>query len=187
MNKNLKPNLSALLLASLMIFAISCSKKQKECPDGYNYSIQNNPPTKAAASEYCQTEEDAYYTAVDDSAAYTIVVREKMHMGLTSPKDIQNAFWADFDYEYVSKETFSDTIERAMYVIDLWKELNGGSLHPTQNPETMGEFYESCTTYFDKCDSLVIKWDAWQDCEKNVGIEEFEWVNDPCGGYWRGR
>jgi hypothetical protein len=187
------------LIATGLTFTYSC-KKENKCPDAAYYAnLKNNKPTleewlkdnpqfalKSAAENDCDNEQKAVEQGAADSSAYTVVVREKMHLGLTSPRDIQEMFWEDFNYEYVSKKTFPDTLERSMYVIELWREIGGGTLSQFRNPETMEAFYESCSTYFGKCDNMIILRKALYDCETYVGIDELEldwddW-NDECGG-----
>ena len=165
------------------LFATGC-KKGTNCPDGYDHSIMKSPPKYAMADDPCEEERNAVNIAVQDSAYWTNVVREKHYTALTEPKDIQDIFWADFNFEYVSGKTFIDTLTRSMYVIDLWKEMFDGTLPPTRNPETMEAFYESCVTQLDKNATVAEKRDALTECESNVGITEYEWVKDDCGGYW---
>jgi len=68
-------------------------------------------------------------------------------------------------------------------VTENWWELYGDPL-PIPEDSIFRKLYNDGGMYLTQCDTMPILREALTECEKNVGITEWEWVDDPCGGYW---
>ena len=186
MSKNLKqmlritgPALAALIL--IVVVASGC-KKETNCPDGYDYTIKNTPPKAALAkSDHCEDERIAYNTAVEDSTKNADILRAAVHPALYEPDDISGIYWNAFNSGYVPQGTLLDSAERHILVVNDWLSL----LDPfPYNDSTLKLLLKYSIYYVDTCyytDSVRL---ALEKCENDVGIDEWIWVSDECGGYW---
>ena len=187
MSKNLKqmlritgPALAALILIAVVV---SGCKKESNCPDGYDYTIKNNPPKAALAkSDHCEDERIAYNTAVEDSIGGAQAVIDGRQALFES--DI-GAFFNNA-YSYYSQlnnmNNMIDTAKCIMQAIEaLWEDY-GNPLPKCQ--ELVEEVYNDCEEFIEKCRILVIRREELEECENDVGIDEWIWVEDECGGYW---
>jgi len=172
------------LLITAMLFTLGACNKQAKCPDGYDYSIQNSPPTmtqSAAAEDWCEAERTAVAAGVQDSIQSAQNVRDAIWPALNDPMAINSYYWSKFKYFPRPRDDFLDSVNSHISTTaQIFEDMPG---HP--NELNLRILQELCYVYRDDVvPGMVIKRDALTDCEKNVGIDEFEWVNDPCGGYW---
>lgn len=190
---NLSPKRILMVLTVLAVIALATTgcEKQHECPDGYNHDIRKNPPMfmPAKSSDQCEFERNER-----DTAEYRLIyvydpdVRNAIGPATNGPDgDISNLFWGNFcDYfpqPYdPSNFTIRDTVNGARYAIRaIWKDY--GNPFPYNGAEIQ-TLYDFCGIDSIGYDDLQTKQGALDDCENSVGIDEYEWVNDPCGGYW---
>jgi len=176
-----KVKVAFLSLIAMSLTIASC-KKETNCPDGYNYDIQKNPPLKSAmAEDWCEDERTAVEQGVTDSIQSAQHVRDAIYPALNDPKKINNTYWEIFDGFPSPKDDFVDSVNSHILAIDAFLEPRPD--HP--NGLNLRALQGFCYVYRDDVvPGMVIKRDALTECEKNVGIDEWKWVNDPCGGYW---
>ena len=163
------------------LFATGC-QKGTNCPDGYDHSIMKSPPKSAMSDDPCEEERNAVNTA--DSLlnqVYAWDVRNAIEPALYEPSDISSMYWGQFNAG-IPCETLLDSVGRHIIIIDyLWKTY--GNPLPS-NDENIQILYDNCGIYLTGYEDLETKKAALEECESNVGITEYEWVKDDCGGYW---
>ena len=166
------------------LFATGC-KKGTNCPDGYDHSIMTSPPKYAMADDPCEEERNAVNTA--DSLLTNIYDPDVRNAIEPAENGIENAVWNSFrdywgaDYD-PTNHTMIDTVYGLRYGIRLlWKDY--GNPLPINGAEIQ-ILYDFCGTDSIGYDVLQTAQSALEECESNVGITEYEWVKDDCGGYW---
>ena len=166
------------------LFATGC-KKGTNCPDGYDHSIMTSPPKYAMADDPCEEERNAVNTA--DSLLTNIYDPDVRNAIGPATNGIENEVWGTFrDYfpqPYdPSNHVTTDTIYGLRYAIrTLWKYY--GNPLPINGTEIQ-ILYDFCGTDSIGYDILQTALGDLEECENGVGITEYEWVKDDCGGYW---
>jgi len=166
--------LVALVVVVLAVALPSC-EKQKDCvPGTKKYSTTESPvgPMKASKSDPCEDERNAR-----DSAEYNLNkiygpdVRNAIDPALYDPNDISGIYWTVFNYNYLHPETLLDSVERHIFTIEyLWE--NYGNPLP-KNDESVKKLYAKCGIYLVGYEDFEKKEAALEDCENNVGIDEY--------------
>jgi len=190
--------LFAIFIATIIVFAASCSKKQNECPDGdadYYAALKKSPPvtntntnTKSAATEdWCEEERTALETGVADSTAYANDVRAGFRaMPAADATYLGNRYWQDFNLWPLPIEDLVDSTIVHRAITEGWWKLFGDPL-PVPEDSLFRQLYINGGYYLEQCDTMPILRYNYTDCLNNVGIDEWYW-NDwggPCGdGEW---
>jgi len=174
-------------LLFLLMMMNSC-EKQKDCvPGTKKYSTTESPvgPMKASKSDPCKFERNAVNTA--DSLlnyVYGPDVRNAIDPALYEPDNISGVYWTVFNYNYVPREILLDSVERHTFTIEyLWASY--GNPLP-KNDENIKKLYAKCGIYLVGYEDLQKKEAALEDCENNVGIDEYGKVTFICNenGFW---
>ncbi|MCL2041685.1 MAG: hypothetical protein FWG84_06575 [Bacteroidales bacterium] len=169
------------------LFATGC-KKGTNCPDGYDHSIMKSPPKSAMAaksSDQCEFEWNEYQKA-DSLLTYVYHPDVRNAIGPATngiEAEVWGRFQGYFEQPYdPSNFTITDTVKGVRYAIRvLWKDYD----NPLPiNGDEIQILYDFCGTDSIGYDVMQEKYGAWYDCDNGVGITEYEWVKDDCGGYW---
>ena len=160
------------------LFATGC-KKGTNCPDGYDHSIMKSPPKYAMADDPCEEERNAVEVGMQDSIQSAQNVRDAIWPALNEPQNISDYYWLTFKHFPRPKDDFLDSVNSHISTT-----TNILEWFPEYNALTLKALQDSCYVYLNKVEDMKIKRDALEDCESNVGITEYEWVKDDCGGYW---
>jgi hypothetical protein len=178
--------LAVLVLCVLAAGNTSC-KKETNCPEGYNYDIQKNPPKSvnaAKSSDECDFERNEYQKA-DSLLTYVYHPDVRIAIGAAT-NGIEAEVWGTFRGYFPkpydpSNHVTMDTVYGLRFAIRAM--LNGYDPYPINDAE-LKILYNFCGTDSIGYDDMQTKYTALEDCENGVGIPEYEWVKDDCGGYW---
>ncbi|MCL2074751.1 MAG: hypothetical protein FWH18_12585 [Marinilabiliaceae bacterium] len=114
----------------------------------------------------CELERDAVTTGAQDSCAWTWYTRERLDSALTKPLNVAPTYWHAFNYDGVLRETFRDSVDRHIEVIELWRDFYGDPIPLHRNGENMEVFYDACSTYVHEIiPDMESKRAALQECE----------------------
>ena len=160
------------------LFATGC-QKGTNCPDGYDHSIMTSPPKSAMADDPCEEERNAVAVGMQDSIQSAQNVRDAIWPALNEPWNISDYYWLVFKFFPGPKDDFLDSVN--LHISTTTQILEQ---YPEYNALTLTSLRDFCYVYLDKVEDMKIKRDALEECESNVGITEYEWVKDDCGGYW---
>jgi len=181
------------LMATGLMVALSCSKKQTECPDAEYYSnLKKSPPItilkSTAEEDPCEDERTALEQGVTDSIQYASDVRVgflAMPDGETDPYPWK-FYWQDLKSLLPSDPKLGDSIIAHREVADDWWNFHGDPLPNLFVDSLFKVVYNIGGQYLDQCDTMPFLREELKKCqdENPVGIEELEWDdwNDPCGG-----
>ena len=164
------------------LFATGC-KKGTNCPDGYDHSIMTSPPKYAMADDPCEEERNAVMQSEADSAAWTQYVRDRF-ADIDTTVILRPYFWNSFDNRWPQlprNNIFDSAVLTRLTAEWLWE--NKGNPLPVNDNE-LRLAYNGSGRLIGTCDTLIINRGLLEQCESNVGITEYEWVKDDCGGYW---
>ena len=164
------------------LFATGC-KKGTNCPDGYDHSIMKSPSKYAMADDPCEEERNAVDQARSDSTEYANGFRPVMYTVMYDLGGVSDVFCSEFNTPPYCV-TLPDSADRCKTIVIRWRNVYGDPL-PMHN-ETFCELFDNADVYLNGCIDLEDKDAALKKCEDEnpVGITEYEWVKDECGGYW---
>ena len=167
----------------LFVVLYTSCKKETHCPEGYNYDIQKNPPKSAMAaksSDECEFERNERDTAEYRlNYVYAPNVRNAVEPALYEPDTIASFYWNLFPgWKDIP---FKDSVY--LHTLTCQRILDD---YPGHNEFTLKALQEFCKTWTKGLEDLQEKQSALDECE-SVGIIEYEWVKDECGGYWRAK
>jgi len=116
--------------------------------------------------DLCELERAAVCIGAQDSCAWTWYTRARLDSALTKPFELYHFYWADFNYDGVPRETFRDSVDRHIEVIELWRDFFGGTIPFYRNGENMDTLYTACKVYLDEIiPDMEEKRAALQQCE----------------------